>query len=208
MNEPPIPRKIGDFECLQFGPDGHARPVVVWLHGIGERGADLSMVTRYGLPAALVENRVTKNATVVCPQLESDAEWQPARVQGLLSELKPRFLSVSLVGFSLGGQGVCDVLCEYGAVADLHVAIAGRARELPRVDQRSVRFLAISGELDPWPQVQAFVESVCTRNGHAQEVILAGQGHFISESAFQHPRFQELTAAIGLQLSIQGQGGQ
>jgi predicted esterase len=158
------------------------------------------------LPAALVGHRVTINATVVCPQLESNAEWQPARVQRLLSELKARFRCVSLVGFSWGGQGVCDVLFEYGAVADLHVAIAGRARALPRVDQRNVRFLAISGELDPWPQVQAFVESVCTRNGDAQEVILAGEEHYISESAFQHPRFQELAAGIGLQLSISALG--
>jgi predicted esterase len=206
MNEPPNHRMTGDFECLQFGPDDYARPVVVWLHGIGERGNDLDLVTRYGLPAALVEHRVTTNASVVCPQLETDAEWQPARVQGLLSELKTRFRCVTLVGFSLGGQGVCDVLSEYGAVADLHVAIAGRARALPRVDQRNVRFLAISGELDPWPQVQAFVECVCTLNGEAQEVILAGQGHFISESGFQHPRFQELAAGIGLQLSISAHG--
>jgi predicted esterase len=202
MNEPPIGREIQDFPCLQFGPDDLSRPVVVWLHGIGERGDDLTMVTRYGLPAALIDHRVTTNATVVCPQLESHAEWQPARVLGLLSELKARFRCVAVVGFSLGGQGVCDVLGEYGAVADLHIVIAGRARELPRVDQRDVRFLAISGELDPWPQVQAFVEGVCTLNGEAEEVILAGQGHFISESAFLHPRFQELAAHFGLQLSI------
>jgi hypothetical protein len=74
------------------------------------------------------------------------------------------------------------------------------------VDQREVRFLAISGELDPWPQVQTFVKSVCRLNGEAQEVILTGQGHFISELAFQHPRFQELAASLGLQLCIEGHG--
>jgi predicted esterase len=169
---------------------------------MGERGDDLTMVTRYGLPAALIGHRVSTNATVVCPQLESNAEWQPVHVQGLLSDLKTRYRCVSVVGFSLGGQGVCDVLGEYGAVADLHIAIAGRARELPRASQRNVRFLAISGELDPWPQMPAFVESVRTLNGEAEEVILAGQGHFISELAFHHPRFQELAGSIDLQLNL------
>jgi predicted esterase len=206
MNVQPIERKIGDFPCLQFGPDDHSRPVVLWLHGVGERGDDLSLVTMYGLPAALVGRRVITNATVVCPQLESNAEWQPARVHGLLSELKSRYRCATIVGFSLGGLGVCEVLSEYGAVADLHIAIAGRARDLPRANQRDVRFLAISGELDPWPQMPAFVKSVRTLNGEAEEVILAGQGHFISESAFHHPRFQELAASIDLQLRIDTHG--
>jgi predicted esterase len=206
MNAQPVQRKVGYFECLPFGPDDPSRPVVVWFHGIGERGDDHKLVTRYGLPGALVEHRVTTNATVVCAQLESDAEWQPARVQRLLSELKTRFHCVAVVGFSLGGQGVCDVLGKYGAVADLNVAIAGRAAALPRVDQRNVRFLAIPGELDPWPQVQAFVESDCTLNGEELDIILVGQGHFISESAFQHPRFQDLAAGTGLRLSLGAHG--
>lgn len=199
-------RKIDSFHCMQFGVSDRSRPAVLWLHGIGERGVDISLVARFGLPAAMLAGRAVTNATVVCPQLEANAEWEASRVQSLLSDLKKQHSEVVLVGFSFGGLGVCDLLCRGGSVARLNVVVAGRARDLPNIDQSGVQFLAISGELDPWPQMGRFVQRVAELGGAAEEHIIAGQGHFISESGLMHPRFVELAAGAGVEMRISKNG--
>ena len=191
---------------MQFGTVGGSRPAILWLHGIGERGADISLVAKFGLPAALVAGRAVTNSTVVCPQLEANAEWEPSRVQSLLEALNEQHSSVVLVGFSLGGLGVCDLLCRGGPAAHLNVAIAGRPRDLPQSNQEKVQFLAISGQFDPRPQMGAFVRRVVELGGTAEERIIAGAGHFISESGLMHPRFQQLAATQGVELHISSNG--
>ena len=202
MLDAPSTRDIATFRCLQFGASDRSRPAILWLHGVGERGTDISLVAKYGLPAAMLAGRARTNATVVCPQLEANAEWPPPRVQSLISIIKEAHRNVVLIGFSLGGLGVCDLLCHGGPVAHLNVTVAGRARDLPQIGQTGVHFLAIAGELDPWPQMGVFVRKVRELGGAAEEHVIAGQGHYISESGLMHPRFQELAESAGLELHI------
>jgi predicted esterase len=195
------------FRCLQFGSPQPSIPAVLWLHGAGERGSDLSAITQFGLPAALTQGRVHTEATVVCPQLDAGAEWEPERVRALTTALQREHPSVVAIGFSLGGLGLCDTLATYGLFTDLCVAISGRARELPTTSQRGVRLLALAGELDPWPQMSAFVHAVNGLGGIAEEQVLLGQSHFISEVGLVHPRFVELAAEVGLALHFGQDGG-
>jgi hypothetical protein len=46
--------------------------------------------------------------------------------------------------------------------------------------------------------MQAFVRSIQARGGVAEEVILPGQGHFISEEALWQPSLQARMGALGL----------
>ncbi|KAF1049190.1 hypothetical protein [Xylophilus sp.] len=207
MSGTPHTRHLAGFQCLQFGPSDRSRPAILWLHGVGARGNDISLVAKYGLPAALLAARAATNATVVCPQLEAHAEWQPLRVQSLVSTLRETHRNIVLIGFSLGGLGVCDLLCQGGPAADLNVTLAGRARDLPQVGQTGVRFLAVSGELDPWPQMGAFVRRVVELGGTAEEHIMAGQGHYISESGLIHERFQTLIGSLGVGVRLSSGGG-
>ena len=41
--------------------------VLIYMHGSGERGDDLALVKRYGLPALLARSEVAVNRTVLCP---------------------------------------------------------------------------------------------------------------------------------------------
>jgi predicted esterase len=190
------------FRCLWFEGSESFGPVIVRLHGSGERGDDLSQVSQRGLPAALHYGRMQTNAAVMCPQLEAGIDWEPNRLRKLLLALKAAHRAVVLVGFSLGGRGVCDLLTNTGSIADLHVSVAGRVQQLPTIDQTGTQFLTVSGALDPWPAMGHFVKRIVGLGGAAEEVVVANQGHFITEIAFAHPRFLSLAHDVGIQLCI------
>jgi len=190
----------GGFRFLKFGASGqtHSASAVVYLHGAGERGNDLSLVTRFGLPAMLTEVRAVTNCTVFCPQLAEGEVWQPDRVASFIHTVGAPYESVSLIGFSLGASGVCSFTAAHGAIATFAMAIAGQGPATVQVSQAGVRLLAIQGELDPWPNTSNFLASVRSAGGEAVEVELAGQGHFISEEALANPTAVSMLLAAGV----------
>jgi predicted esterase len=171
---------------------------IVWLHGIGERGDDLSLVSRYGLPAALNEGRLTVNADVICPQLEAGLTWSPERLAYLLAELRKQYEASALLGYSLGADGVCELLAHLGSQASMHIAIAPSASAPIVASQAATRFLTISGEYDPWLDADVFLRAVRASGGDADRAVMQGEGHYISESALTHPKLVTVLASIGI----------
>ena len=106
---------IWEFPFVEYSPDKRdgKLPLIVQLHGAGERGAggdDLKLVDVHGFPKYFdVEPR--EDAIVVCPQCPKDSFWA-ARVESVL-----RFIDkiieeydidpdrVYLTGLSMGGFG-------------------------------------------------------------------------------------------------------
>jgi len=208
MTERPGYTADGGFRFLELTPSEPASRhcAVVYLHGAGERGDDLSSVKRYGLPAMVASGRASLNCRLICPQLEAEQEWQPERVAAFISYAQHQFGSVGLIGYSLGGQGVCEVLSHYGRISEFAVAIAGRAKSAILVPQLGVSFLAIAGELDSWSSTSSFVEGVRAAGGEAREVVLPAQGHYTSEVALEQPALQAVLALAGMELRLEQNG--
>jgi predicted esterase len=203
MNPPLVSLHPGEFRCLEFRQETgfRGKNAVVWLHGIGERGHELPLVAKYGLPAALLEGRVTADADVICPQLEADMEWEPSRTKELLSGLSAEYSALALIGFSLGGLGVCELLAQYGPRADVHVAIAAQTRRRVTASQTNSNFLSVSGEHDPWHAMAQYIREFQTLGGLGEQVVLPNEGHFISETALKHPKFVSALLSIGISFS-------
>ena len=197
------------FHYLAFLPpsENSGGSVVVYLHGIGERGEDLSLVKRYGLPALLAGGRASINCPVICPQLESGSNWEPRRVARFIRAVAAEPLKTVLIGYSLGACGVCEVIGRFGAVVGQAVAIAGRAPHQAEVSQTGVSFLAIQGELDSWPSTASFVESVSSLGGRASSVTLPGQGHYVSEQAVLHSSCASALQAVGVKITVSQNAG-
>lgn len=193
----------GTFNSLKFvsGLDDTKGAAIVWLHGIGERGNDLMLVAKYGLPAAISEGRLKCSADVFCPQLEIDREWDPKRIAELMTHIRGQYARSALLGFSLGALGVCEVLAEFGLQANLHIAIAPRTRQLPFVRQISTHLVSVSGEHDLWPASSEYYDQLRALGAQVEEVVLPGEGHFISETALTHPTAQRALGALGIQLT-------
>jgi hypothetical protein len=190
----------GGFASLDFRSAlmGRASAAIVWLHGLGERGNDLTLVAKYGLPAAIDQGRLQITADVLCPQLEDDREWEPGRIAELMAHVRGQYSGSALLGFSLGALGVCETLAELGPQADLHLAIAPRARRLPLVPQIGTNFLSVSGEHDLWPTGSEYCRQLRHLGARAEEVVLPNEGHFISEAALWHPTSVGALRALGI----------
>lgn len=96
-------------------PEGYAEaqdkrwPLLVFLHGIGERGADLNFVKRQGLPR-LIEEGKKFPFVIVSPQCPDDEWWNPAALEALIDRMaKDHRIDpdrIYLTGLSMGGYGV------------------------------------------------------------------------------------------------------
>ncbi len=120
------------FLPKDYGKDNRKWPVMMFLHGSGERGADLKQVKVHG-PPKLVEERADFPFIVVSPQCPQD-QWWPGDVQQqmlaeLLDDVLTRFNAdpqrVSLTGLSMGGFGSWTLAARYPSRFAAVVPICG-----------------------------------------------------------------------------------
>ena len=112
--ETTIAKKV-KLRYLLFLPQGYEQkgekrwPLILFLHGAGERGDDLSLVARHG-PPKVVGTRPDFPFIVVSPQLPADrGQWPADELLALLDEVEAAHAvdkdRVYLTGLSMGGYG-------------------------------------------------------------------------------------------------------
>lgn len=105
---------------LLFLPADHGKeqgkkfPLILFLHGAGERGEDVKDVMKHG-PPKLVDGKTDSPASkfiVVSPQCPPNKWWQPHEVIALLDEVTKKHAvdpdRVYLTGLSMGGFGTWE----------------------------------------------------------------------------------------------------
>ena len=87
-------------------------PLVLFLHGSGERGDDLTLVKRYG-PPMLVENGKKFPFILLSPQCKLDKFWDPLSLIILLDEIESKYKvdksRIYVTGLSIGGTGTWEL---------------------------------------------------------------------------------------------------
>src|SRR3954468_18724703 len=90
-------------------------PVIVFLHGSGERGTDVNLVKLHGPPKVAEKKELP--FIVVSPQCPPNEWWQPRVVMTLLDEVLAKYQSdpdrVYLTGLSMGGFGTWSTAQEF-----------------------------------------------------------------------------------------------
>lgn len=104
-------------------------PLIVFLHGSGERGDDLSKVSIHG-PLKYIKNGNKLDAVILAPQCPEKEIWDKDILYTLIKEviLKNRinFTRVYLTGLSMGGYGTWDLALEYPELFAAVAPICGR----------------------------------------------------------------------------------
>lgn len=95
-------------------------PVILFLHGAGERGADGLFQTAVGLPVAIRRDASRYPAIIVIPQTPPDSTWLGtpadfaiAALDQTLAEFRTDADRVYLTGLSLGGNGTWNLAYKY-----------------------------------------------------------------------------------------------
>src|SRR6267142_4844090 len=133
---------------LLFLPEGYAEnsdkkwPLMLFLHGAGERGSDVNKVKAHG-PPKIVEKRKDFPFIVVSPQCPADSWWRPYELVALLDEIQKDYRvdadRVYLTGLSMGGFGTWELASQYpqrfAAIAPIcgggNAAQVRRLKDLP-----------------------------------------------------------------------------
>jgi len=99
-----------------YGTDDGQWPLLVFLHGAGERGDDLDLVKRHG-PPKIVEDRDDFPFIVLSPQCPKNSWWSPPLVKALIDSVVATYrvdaARIYLTGLSMGGFGTWSVAAEY-----------------------------------------------------------------------------------------------
>lgn len=104
-------------------------PLILFLHGSTEKGDDLAVLKREGLPAYL-EKAKSFPFVVISPQLPMERErWDPVELKALLDAALPDLRvdreRVYLTGWSLGANGVWRLATRYPEVFAAIAPVAG-----------------------------------------------------------------------------------
>jgi predicted peptidase len=108
------------YNYLLFVPANYDKqekwPLIVFLHGSGERGDSLELVKKHG-PPKIVEGKPDFEFIVVSPQVPASARWEAEKVGQIVDQvaksLKVDAERIYLTGLSMGGSGTWDTAAKY-----------------------------------------------------------------------------------------------
>lgn len=85
-------------------------PLLIYLHGAGERGENIEHISRHAIPK-LIDNGAEYNAVVLCPQCPADVVWDNIvdkiknTIDKTVAEYNIKPDRIVLTGSSMGGFG-------------------------------------------------------------------------------------------------------
>lgn len=148
-------------------------PVILFLHGAGERGADGVFQTQVGIGGAIRSAPSKWPAIVVMPQVPSDSIWLGvpsdvaiAALDRTMAEFRTDPDRVYLTGLSLGGNGTWNLAYRY---ADRWAAIAPVCAFISRIGRLpGSRSIVPADAGDPFTAIAQRLKSMPTWIFHGE----------------------------------------
>ena len=175
---------------LLFLPEGYERqdkrwPLMLFLHGAGERGDDLNKVKVHG-PPKIVEKQKDFPFIVVSPQCPED-DWWTQKTEVLINLLDDIVAQydvdvdrVYLTGLSMGGYGSWALASEYPDRFAALVPICGGGNRIMSIFLKDMPIWAFHGAKDsvvPVEESKDLVEAINARGGNAKLTIYPEANH-------------------------------
>lgn len=169
-----------------FYPDTYEElSLIVYLHGAGERGTDITHLSRHGIPKLIEEGKEIP-AVVLCPQCPTWCVWDnivstvKEVIDWTMKEYSIKKDRVCITGSSMGGFGTWMMGMTYNNFFAGMAPVAGGNMSWRASNLQSTPILAFHGDADevvPIVYSELMVEGVCKSGGSAELVSLDGYGH-------------------------------
>jgi predicted peptidase len=170
-------------------------PLIMFLHGGGERGKNLAALKSIGLPKMISRGR-SFDFIIVSPQCPNDTSWteQSEVLINLLDEVKAKYKvdtdRIYLTGLSMGGFGTWSIAAKdperFAAIAP----ICGGGERFASFRLKKVPVWAFHGAKDPLVPVassQEMVDAVNKAGGDAKLTIYPEAGHDSWTQTYYNP---------------------
>ncbi|MBO5374986.1 MAG: dienelactone hydrolase family protein [Clostridia bacterium] len=173
---------------------GEQLPLIVFLHGAGERGEDLNALKRYCIPKLFCENQDYARALTIsplCPQERTwyDYKWEViSLIEGIASEYNVDKSKIALCGISMGGFGTWEIAMQAPELFHKIAPICGGGMNWRAWYVRNLPIRVYHGRLDdvvPLSQSEAMVNSVRVQGGSVEFTIYDDLGHCCWDRAFE-----------------------
>ena len=168
-------------------------PLMLFLHGAGERGDDLERVKVHG-PPKLIETGKDFPFIVVSPQCKSKRWWRPIKLTALLDEIVANYKvdedRVYVTGLSMGGFGTWDLAAYTPDRFAAIVPICGGGEPYRTKQYPHLPVWAFHGDRDtvvPAQRSQDMVDALKKHDGNAKLTIYPEAGHDSWTETYDNP---------------------
>ena len=171
------------------GQNGEKLPLIVFLHGAGERGTDpKALYNVISVPSLLRDDPEYKGvrAITLSPQCPPNLVWNHLvlAVRELIDWAVANYPvdedRISITGLSMGGFGTWDMACTYPNLFSAAAPICGGGLTWRAGLLKNLPIRAFHGDADtcvPLCNSEAMVEAVNLCGGHAELTIFPGVDH-------------------------------
>ena len=169
-----------------YYPDNYDElPLVVYLHGAGERGKTVEHIIRHGIPK-LISEGFEIPAVVVCPQCPEKYIWN-----NIVEEVKDIILNVAekykikkdkilITGSSMGGYGTWELSMCFPEMFAAAAPVSGGGATFRACKLNKIPIKAYHGTEDyvvEFINTEMMVNAVNRNNGNAELIPLNGMQH-------------------------------
>jgi len=172
-------------------------PLIVFLHGSGERGTDLEIVKNHS--PFTYQSLINQPVAILAPQCPENVWWDTNTVYQLILDISSKYnvdkTRIYLTGLSMGGWGTWKLAEEH---PELFAAVAPVCGPVDRLFQFEIEKLknmpihiyhgALDDVVDPNQSIEIY-QKLIKINPTAQLTIFSNDNHNSWDSTYSNPEF-------------------
>jgi predicted peptidase len=195
---------VADCNYLLYLPADYGKsdkkwPLIMFLHGAGERGKNVEVVKKHGPPKMIAQGK-SFDFIIVSPQCPNDLWWpeQTEVLMALLDEIETKYRvdtdRVYLTGLSMGGFGTWTLAAKYPNRFAAIAPICGGSERISGSRLKKVPVWAFHGAKDPTVPLirsQEMVDAVKKAGGDAKLTIYPEAEHDSWTETYNNPELYQ-----------------
>ncbi len=172
--------------------EGEKLPLLVFLHGSGERGHDIEDLCTHAVPRLVKEGKEIP-AIVFCPQCQNDINWvkQTPFVREMVLAVAKEYNAdesrIALTGISMGGYGSWDLMGKYPEMWYKAAPVCGGGDPAYAPNMKNIPTRVYHGQKDdavPFRESVEMVDAIKAAGGNVEFFVYPEKGHNVWDTAY------------------------